>query len=90
MTMEALGRQYAAEADTLAGLIPACQRRKRAAMRDGNKAEAKRQDRLAEQYTQQQNDLLKLSAWLRHYYNEPDNESLREEPTLSTRGWVHI
>ena len=65
-----MGKQYAAEADTLEQMITACRERKRFAMRGGNSAEATRQERLIELHTQQRNDLIRLSAWLRSYYKE--------------------
>jgi hypothetical protein len=71
MTLEALGRQYAAEADNLERLAESCKERRRAAMRDGNSREAHRQEKLADLHTQQQKDLLKLAAWLKHYYDAP-------------------
>ena len=69
-----LGKQYAAEADNLEQMVTACRERKRFAMRGGNSAEAQRQERLIELHTQQRNDLLRLSAWLRHYYGGTDKE----------------
>jgi hypothetical protein len=70
MTLEALGRQYAAEADNLTGLIASCEERRQAAMRDGNSPEAHRQEKVAELHTQQQKDLLQIAANLRHYYDD--------------------
>ena len=63
-----MGMQYAAEADNLEEMIAACRERKRFAMRGGNSAEARRQERLIELHTQQRNDIVRLSAWLRSYY----------------------
>jgi len=65
-----MGKQYATEADNLAQMITACKERKRFAMRGGNSAEAQRQERLIELHTQQRNDLIRLSAWLRNYYGD--------------------
>jgi len=70
-----MGRQYAVEADSLAQMITACRERKRFAMRGGNSAEATRQERLIELHTQQRNDLLRLSAWLRNYYDAEERET---------------
>lgn len=67
-SLHTLGTQYAQEADNLEQMITACKERKRFAMRGGNSAEAQRQERLIELHTQQRNDLLRLSVWLRHYY----------------------
>jgi len=64
-----LGKQYAAEADNLEQMITACKERRRFAMRGGNSAEAQRQERLIELHTQQRSDLLRLSVWLRRYYD---------------------
>jgi len=73
-----LGRQYAAEADNLEQMITACKERKRFALRGGNSAEAQRQERLIELHTQQRNDLLRLSVWLRHYYDGMGGEPAPE------------
>jgi len=91
MTLEALGRQYAAEAESLAGLIALCQKRRRAALREGNGREAKRQQRMAERHTQQQEDLQHISVLLRHYYDEPAKYN-DDHTGLTTLGgtWVHI
>ena len=70
MTLEALGRQYAAEADNLEGLIASCDERRRIAIRAGDSPEAQRLEKLAELHKQQQNDLMQISAWLRHYYDD--------------------
>jgi hypothetical protein len=90
MTLETLGRQYAAEADTLEGMIASCNERRRFAIRAGDSKEAHRQEKLAELHTQQQKDLLKLAAWLKHYYGDSGDEAPREEPTTSTNGKVQI
>lgn len=71
MTLEALGLQYAAEADNLTGLIESCKDRRRAAIRAGNSGEAKRQEFMAESHAQQQRDILHIAAHLRHYYDKP-------------------
>ena len=63
-----MGLRYAEEADKLEQMIVACRERKRFAMRGGNSGEAQRQERLVELHTQQRNDLIRLSAWLRSYY----------------------
>ena len=78
MTLEALGRQYAAEADNLAGMIESCKERRGAALSAGDSSEAIRQENLAELHEQQRNDLLQLAAWLKNYY-EPGTEAEREE-----------
>jgi len=78
MTLEALGRQYAAEADNLEGLIASCNERRRIAIRAGESREAHRQEDLAEQHTLQRNDLLEIAAHLKNYY-EPGTEAVREE-----------
>ena len=79
-SLEALGEQYAREADNLEKMITACKERGRFAISGGNSAEAQRQERLMELHGQQRADLLRLSVWLRHYYkrNEPDTEKGRE------------
>jgi len=79
MTLEALGRQYAVEADNLSGLIASCKERRKAALRAGNSREALRQDSMAEQHTLQQKDILEIAAHLKHYYDEPGGEAPREE-----------
>jgi len=80
MTLEALGRQYASEADKLAGMIEDCRERRRAAISAGNSPEAQRQERLAELHTQQQSDLLQLAAWLKHYYDDSTGGDDDENP----------
>jgi len=70
MTLYEMGTQYAVEVDNLQQMITACKERRRFAMRGGNHAEAQRQERLAELHAQQRNDLLRLSAWLRNYYDD--------------------
>ena len=80
MDLYTLGKQYAAEADNLERMITACKERKRFAMRGGNSAEAQRQERLIELHTQQRGDLLRLSVWLRRYY---DSSGAAEEETKS-------
>jgi len=87
MTLEALGRQYAAEADNLTGLIANCDDRRRAALRDGNRPKAHRQNKIAEQHAQQQEDLLEIAAHLRHYYDDSSEETLQ---TTTKENWVHI
>lgn len=91
MTLEALGRQYAAEADTLADLIVLCNSRRKTALREGNSREAKRLKRLAEHHTQQQEDLQQISAWLLHYYDSSKG-IWRDYATPTTTGgmWVHV
>ena len=86
-SLYAIGKQYAAEADNLEQMITACRERKRFAMRGGNSAEAARQERLIELHTQQRNDLLRLSAWLRHYYGGADTEAA--EPITRQKGETH-
>ncbi|MDR2686640.1 MAG: hypothetical protein LBB75_02720 [Oscillospiraceae bacterium] len=73
-SLKALGEQYAREADNLEKMITACKERRRFAISGGNSAEAQRQEKLMELHGQQRADLLRLSAWLRHYYrpNETD------------------
>ena len=88
MTLEALGRQYAAEADNLSGLIASCNERRRAAMREGNRPEAHRQDKIAEQHAQQQKDLLEIAAHLRHYYDDSSEEQTQQ--TTMKGQWLHI
>jgi hypothetical protein len=78
MNLEALGRQYATEADTLAGMVESCKERRRAALNAGNSREAIRQENLAESHDLQRNDLLEIAAHLKHYY-EPGTEAVREE-----------
>jgi len=79
MSLEALGEQYAKEADNLDRMIKACGERRRFAVSGGNSAEAQRQEKLMELHGQQRADLLRLSAWLRHYYgNELDSMKGRE------------
>ena len=85
MTLEALGRQYAAEADNLEGLIASCGERRRIAIRAGESKEAQRLEKLMELHTRQQKDLLELSAWLWHYYDKPGGDS-QEEPTQASAG----
>ena len=75
ITLYGIGKQYAAEADNLERMITACRERKRFAMRGGNSAEAQRQERLIELHIAQRNDLLRLSVWLRHYYDGQENET---------------
>jgi hypothetical protein len=60
MTLEALGRQYAAEVDNLEGLIASCDARRRIAIRAGESQEAQRLEKLMELHTQQQRDLLEI------------------------------
>ena len=74
MSLYDLGKQYITEANHLEQMITACRERKRFAMRGGNSAEAQRQERLIELHTQQRNDLLRLSAWLRNYYDTGEHE----------------
>ena len=69
-TLGELGEQYAAEADNLEAMITACRERRHFAMQDGDSAEARRQERLMEMHAQQRGDLLRLSVWLRHYYQK--------------------
>ena len=73
-----LGKQYAAEADNLEQMITACRERRRFAMRGGNSAEAQRQERLLELHTQQRSDLLRLSVWLRRYYEGTDRNQTQK------------
>jgi hypothetical protein len=77
-SLKALGEQYAREADSLDRMITACKERRRFAISGGNSAEAQRQEKLMELHGQQRADLLQLSVWLRHYYNEPDGMKGRE------------
>lgn len=71
-SLHSMGMQYAQEAKNIENMIIACKERKRFAMCGGNSTEATRQERLIELHTQQRNDLLRLSAWLRNYYaNSP-------------------
>jgi len=70
ISLYAMGKCYAQEADALRQMIVACKERKRFAMRGGNSNEAARQERLIELHTQQRNDLLHLSAQLRNYYED--------------------
>jgi len=79
MTLEALGRQYAAEADNLAGMIESCKERRGAALSAGNSSEAIRQESLAESHELQRNDLLEIAAHLKHYYNESGGEDIPSE-----------
>ena len=74
MTLEALGRQYAAEADNLTELVALCKERRKAAMRDGNSCEAFRLDKLAEMHASQQADIQQISAWLQHYYDDSSDD----------------
>jgi len=74
MSLYNLGKQYVTEADNLEQMITACRERKRFAMRGGNNSEAQRQERLIELHTQQRNDLLRLSVWLRNYYQAGEHE----------------
>jgi len=93
MTLEALGRQYAAEADTLGEVIASCDKRRRVALRAGNRREAKQQERKAAAHAQQQQELLRIATYLRHYYDRPDGEASCEDSHtgLTKRGtWVHI
>jgi len=73
-SLESMGNQYKAEVDNLDSMIESCKQRKMFAMRGGNHQEATRQERLIELHTQQRNDLLRLSVWLRNYY-EKDTET---------------
>jgi len=74
-TLDELGKQYAVEADNLDAMITACRERRRFAMQGGDSAEAQRQERLMEMHAQQRGDLLRLSVWLRHYYqNAGENQ----------------
>ncbi|MCL1952690.1 MAG: hypothetical protein FWF60_07670, partial [Oscillospiraceae bacterium] len=73
-SLKALGEQYAREADNLDRMIKACGERRRFAVSGGNSAEAQRQERLLELHSQQRADLLRLSAWLRHYYGDEGRE----------------
>ena len=94
MTLEALGRQYAAEAGTLGEIIASCDPRRRSAMRAGNGGEAKRLKRAADAHAKQQEDLMQISSYLRHYYDRPDgDEPYHDDHTsLTTMGgtWVHV
>jgi hypothetical protein len=83
MTLEALGRQYAAEVDNLEGLIASCDARRHIAIRAGESKEAQRLEKLMELHTQQQKDLLELSAWLRHYYDDSPGDSQGEQAQAS-------
>jgi len=87
MTLHELGRQYAAEADNLAGLIASCSKRQRAALRAGTKSEARRQDIIANYHASQQEDVLQIAHWLLHYH---DDVSACDNNPLATRGWVRI
>ena len=87
MTLQALGRQYAAEADTLEGLVAACQVRRKAAMRAGIIGEAKRQKCLADSYTQQQKDMREIAALLLRYYDAPGVDRVTQQIREET---VHI
>ena len=78
-SLDRLGKQYAEEADTLENIITACRQRKRFAMQGGNSEEAQRQERLIDLHTQQRNDLLRLSVWLRHYYDRMEHEQENEQ-----------
>jgi len=88
MTLEALGRQYAAEADNLERLIASCNERRRIAIRAGESKEAHRLEDLAEQHTLQRNDLLQIAAHLRHYYD--DSGDGPEQTTKMEKDLVHI
>ena len=72
-SMRELGDAYAAEADNLGRMITACQERKRLALRGGKDGDATRQQRLIDLHTQQRADLLRLAAFLRHYYAGRDD-----------------
>jgi len=76
MTLEALGRHYAAEADNLERMIESCKERRWAALSAGNSSEAIRQENLAESHELQRNDLLEIAAHLKHYYDESDGEDI--------------
>ena len=84
MTLLSLGKQYAAEADNLERMITACRERKRFAMRGGNSEEARRQERLIELHAAQRNDLLRLSVWLRHYYDGKEKQEKQEKDATET------
>ena len=74
MSLAAMGKQYAAEADNLERMITTCRERRRFAVRGGNSMEAQRQERLAELHAQQRSDLLRLSVWRRQYYGEQQSQ----------------
>jgi hypothetical protein len=82
MSLHDMGKQYALEADNLVELITACKERRRFAVNGGNSEEAKRQERLIELHTQQRNDLLRLAAWLKHYYDGTEYDQPRKEDAL--------
>jgi len=69
-TLATMGKQYKTEVDNLEQMIESCKQRKMFAMRGGNHQEATRQERLIELHIQQRNDLLRLSVWLRNYYEK--------------------
>ncbi|MCL2301095.1 MAG: hypothetical protein FWC27_13210 [Firmicutes bacterium] len=88
MTLEALGRQYAAEADNLAGMIESCKERSKAALCAGNSREAARQESLVESHELQRSDLLEIAANLRHYYDD-SGDGLEQQTTMKGK-LVHI
>jgi hypothetical protein len=67
MSMQELADAYCAEAKNLEALIS--WQRKRATGRLGDSNETRRLERLIELHTQQRNDLLRLSGWMRGYYS---------------------
>jgi len=83
-SLYALGKQYAAEAENLEQLITACRERKRFAMAGGHSGEAQRQERLIELHTQQRGDVLRLSVWLRHYYDGKEKQEKQEKDATET------
>jgi hypothetical protein len=70
MTLMALGQQYAEEAENLAALVAKCDERRRIAIRAGAGSEANRLKKLKVLHERQQQDLLQIADWLRHYYDD--------------------
>ncbi|MDR1465172.1 MAG: hypothetical protein LBJ11_07745 [Oscillospiraceae bacterium] len=70
LSLEDLGMWYREEAETLGEMMGACQQRRLRALSAGQSKEALRQERLLELHRNQRNDLRRISAELRHYYDK--------------------
>ena len=74
MTLKELGESYLDETERLKELIENCRERQKLAMRGGNSAEAKRQERLMEEHRCQLDDLLTIGLRLLNYYKKSGAE----------------
>ncbi|MDR2526045.1 MAG: hypothetical protein LBC83_07715 [Oscillospiraceae bacterium] len=68
-SLQSLAASYAQEVERLGELIDGCKARRGEALRQGESAEAQRQERLLDLHENQRDDLRQLAHWLTHYYD---------------------